>query len=309
MSQHNNANRNLHTAKKAKKDEFYTQLADIENELKHYHHHFKNKVVYCNCDDPRMSNFFHYFSYNFEDLGLKKLITTCYQNQSFDLAEGYKTRCFDFFDHLLKEIQDVNKNTVLMKSVNQNGDEGIGKLDKEELSLAHAEFKNFVAIYYPTSKKWELHFSPDEGGRSYFYSRLFNDYNVSKNDNKNFNIQNWRDVENLYYELLIPHFNLQNKSLMSGNESLQIVKKLNEDFSVFKNLFENYLTNIIENCEPTEANRIREIIFKKNQQDTVDDFNFISFNYTKRNLKNIVCEILNGKSIPRKPDEKIIHIH
>ena len=68
--------------KNAKKDEFYTQLVDIENELKHYRHHFKNKVVYCNCDDPRMSNFFHYFSYNFEDLGLQKLITTCYQTNT-----------------------------------------------------------------------------------------------------------------------------------------------------------------------------------------------------------------------------------
>ncbi len=78
-------NKNLHQAKNAKKDEFYTQLTDIENELKHYKAHFRNKVVYCNCDDPRMSNFFHYFSYNFEDLGLKKLITTCYQNQHRDL--------------------------------------------------------------------------------------------------------------------------------------------------------------------------------------------------------------------------------
>lgn len=78
------ANKNLHAAKNAKKDEFYTQLTDIENELKHYLHHFKNKVVYCNCYDSRVSNFFHYFSYNFEDLGLKKLITTCYQNQHLD---------------------------------------------------------------------------------------------------------------------------------------------------------------------------------------------------------------------------------
>ena len=78
------ANKNLHASKNAKKDEIYTQLTDIENELKHYRHHFKNKVVYCNCDDSRVSNFFHYFSYNFEDLGLKKLITTCYQNQHLD---------------------------------------------------------------------------------------------------------------------------------------------------------------------------------------------------------------------------------
>ena len=79
------SNQNLRNASKAKKDEFYTQLADIEKELKHYKKHFKDKVVYCNCDDPRVSNFFHYFSYNFEHLGLKKLITTCYKSQNMDL--------------------------------------------------------------------------------------------------------------------------------------------------------------------------------------------------------------------------------
>lgn len=79
------ANTNLKKAKKEKNDEFYTQLSDIEKELRHYKDHFRDKVVFCNCDDPRVSNFFHYFSYNFEKLGLKKLITTCYKNQERDL--------------------------------------------------------------------------------------------------------------------------------------------------------------------------------------------------------------------------------
>lgn len=78
-------NKTLSNAKKNKKDEFYTQLIVIENELKHYKEHFRGKTVFCNCDDPRVSNFFHYFSYNFEKLGLKKLITTCYKNQNRDL--------------------------------------------------------------------------------------------------------------------------------------------------------------------------------------------------------------------------------
>lgn len=78
-------NKNLHQANKNKNDEFYTQLCDIENELRHYKVFFKDKVVLCNCDDPRVSNFFHYFSYNFEYLGLKKLITTCYKNQDMNL--------------------------------------------------------------------------------------------------------------------------------------------------------------------------------------------------------------------------------
>lgn len=80
------ANKQLTGAKKAKKDEFYTQLADIEVELKHYREHFKGKTVLCNCDDPRMSNFFYYFVLNFHFLGLKKLITTCYKNQNPDLC-------------------------------------------------------------------------------------------------------------------------------------------------------------------------------------------------------------------------------
>jgi hypothetical protein len=71
-------NKNLHTARDAKKDEFYTQLVDIEKELKHYKDQFRGKVVYCNCDDPYESNFFKYFAGNFNALGLKKLITTSY---------------------------------------------------------------------------------------------------------------------------------------------------------------------------------------------------------------------------------------
>src|SRR3989339_1508749 len=71
-------NSNLHKASKAKKDEFYTQLIDIEKELKHYKEQFRGKVVYCNCDDPFESNFFKYFAANFNALGLKKLITTSF---------------------------------------------------------------------------------------------------------------------------------------------------------------------------------------------------------------------------------------
>jgi hypothetical protein len=78
-------NRSLHAAKATKQDEFYTQLSDIEKELRHYTDHFEGKTVLCNCDDPRVSNFFHFFSHNFEKLKLKKLITTCYKNSDADL--------------------------------------------------------------------------------------------------------------------------------------------------------------------------------------------------------------------------------
>ena len=78
-------NSNLHSAKAEKNDEFYTQIADIERELLHYRHHFKDKVILCNCDDPRVSNFFKYFVLNFNLFGLKKLISTCYKSKNFDL--------------------------------------------------------------------------------------------------------------------------------------------------------------------------------------------------------------------------------
>lgn len=92
-------NKNLHAAKSSKKDEFYTQLSDIEKELKHYKDHFKGKVVLCNCDDPRVSNFFHYFSHNFEDLGLKKLITTCYKNQNRDLFSEHDSETAIYLEY------------------------------------------------------------------------------------------------------------------------------------------------------------------------------------------------------------------
>lgn len=74
------SNANLHTAKNEKNDEFYTRLEDIEKELSHYKAYFKGKTVFCNCDDPYESNFFKYFAMNFNFLGLKKLIATCYDS-------------------------------------------------------------------------------------------------------------------------------------------------------------------------------------------------------------------------------------
>lgn len=88
-------NRNLTQAKKAKNDEFYTQLTDIEKELAHYRKHFKGKVVLCNCDDPFESNFFKYFVLNFNRLGLKKLIATSYSGSPIAFRQ---LNLFDFKD-------------------------------------------------------------------------------------------------------------------------------------------------------------------------------------------------------------------
>ena len=83
-------NNNLHNAKKAKNDEFYTRLEDIEKEMCHYREHFRGKVIYCNCDDPKESNFFKFFSLQFEFLGLKKLISTGYKENGHGIACIYE---------------------------------------------------------------------------------------------------------------------------------------------------------------------------------------------------------------------------
>lgn len=108
-------NANLHKANKAKQDEFYTQLADIENELKHYRDFFKDKVVFCNCDDPFESNFFKYFAMNFNFLGLKKLICTCYAGSpvayteldDLPLFKKQKTEKMPYMIEI-NEVKDLN---------------------------------------------------------------------------------------------------------------------------------------------------------------------------------------------------------
>ena len=101
-------NRSLGAARATKQDEFYTQLSDIEKELRHYTKHFKGKTVLCNCDDPRVSNFFHFFSHSFEKLKLKKLITTCYKNQDTDLFSTHKAEKGAYLEY----EGDKNRNRV-----------------------------------------------------------------------------------------------------------------------------------------------------------------------------------------------------
>ena len=112
-----NGNKALGDAKKQKKDEFYTQLSDINNELRHYTQHFEGKVVFCNCDDPYESNFFKYFAANFNALKLKRLIATCYAGSSVagrqldlfrDTTEPESTRKRIPHKIIINEVTDVN---------------------------------------------------------------------------------------------------------------------------------------------------------------------------------------------------------
>ena len=126
-------NSNLHKALMNRKDEFYTQLVDIELELKYYRKHFKDKVVFCNCDDPYESNFFKYFAMNFNYLGLKKLVATCYQGSP---VVGEQFEQLSLFDILPSEENTPKRypyKIEITEVIDVNGDGAIDLSDVEYL--------------------------------------------------------------------------------------------------------------------------------------------------------------------------------
>ena len=156
-------NKNLHQAKNAKKDEFYTQLADIENELKHYKDHFKGKTVFCNCDDPRVSNFFHYFSHRFESLGLKKLITTCYKNQNMNLFSTHENEKAVMLEYNGDKNGDKTPNAEEIGIIELQGDgdfrsaESIELLKQADIVVTNPPFslfREYVAQLMEYDKKF-----------------------------------------------------------------------------------------------------------------------------------------------------------
>ena len=123
----------LRSADKAKKDEFYTQLADIEIEMKHYRKHFKDKVVFCNCDDPYESNFFKYFAMNFNFLGIKKLVATCYMDSPI---VGEQFEQLSLFDILPVDDNPPKKfpyKIEITEVIDINGDGAVDLTDVEYL--------------------------------------------------------------------------------------------------------------------------------------------------------------------------------
>lgn len=155
------SSQNLSKAKAAKKDEFYTQLSVIEKELKHYKNQFKDKVVYCNCDDPRVSNFFHYFSYNFEKLGLKKLITTCYKNQERDLFSRHDTERAIYLEYKGDKNNVPDPEEIGIKQLKGDGDfrsvECIELLKQADIVVTNPPFslfREYVAQLVSYGKKF-----------------------------------------------------------------------------------------------------------------------------------------------------------
>lgn len=163
MSARTSQNRNLSQARAAKKDEFYTQLPDIERELAHYKPHFHGKTVLCNCDDPRVSNFFDYFARNFESLRLKKLITTCYKSQERDVFSSHDNERAVSLEY----NGDLNKNRmpdadeVGIKPLRGDGDfrsdECVALLRQADVVVTNPPFslfREYVALLVAHGKKF-----------------------------------------------------------------------------------------------------------------------------------------------------------
>lgn len=129
-------NKSLSNAMKAKEDEFYTQLSDIENELRHYREHFKGKTILLNCDDPYESNFFKYFAMNFNRLGLKKLISTCYKGSPVAQTQ------LSLFDDYEDEDKGEQPHKIEITEVIDNNEDG--KIDLSDVEYLLQNDKNVL---------------------------------------------------------------------------------------------------------------------------------------------------------------------
>ena len=140
-----NKNKNMHLAKKEKNNEFYTMLSDIETELKHYKKHFKNKTVFLNCDDPKESNFWKYFSLNFEFLGLKKLVSTHFN----ETEQTYKLELLKYGDDPIL--------TPLMQNGDFRSDECVEILRESDIVVTNPPFslfREFINLLVEGNKKF-----------------------------------------------------------------------------------------------------------------------------------------------------------
>ncbi|MFV0346066.1 MAG: adenine-specific methyltransferase EcoRI family protein [Bacteroidales bacterium] len=157
----NATNKLLQKAKKSKSDEFYTQLSDIENELQHYKKHFKNKVVYCNCDDPAISSFVQCFASNFKELGIKKLIASCYRKQEWDLFSTKELGNACFYEYSGSEEEKIKPNPTDTVHFRGDGDfrsaESIELLKQSDIVVTHPPFslfREYVAQLVKYNKKF-----------------------------------------------------------------------------------------------------------------------------------------------------------
>lgn len=157
------ANERFDNAKRNKNDEFYTRLEDIEKELNHYKKFFKGKTILCNCDDPRISNFFKYFALNFNNFGIKKIISTCYKNQDVDLFTQNKCEKAVYIEYTgnPNDPTSTDFSTIEVKELKGDGDfrsqECIELLRQSDIVVTNPPFslfREYVAQLMKYDKKF-----------------------------------------------------------------------------------------------------------------------------------------------------------
>lgn len=265
-----NLHKGMVEAKRSKNDEFYTQLEDIENEMKHYKKHFKGKVVLCNCDDPRVSKFFHYFSYNFEKLGLKKLITTCYKSQGVDLFSENKSDKAIYLEY----TGDKNGNRIPdleeigVHDLEGNGDfrsaECIELLKEADIVVTNPPFSLFRE-YVDQLSNYNKKFIIVGTWNAMTYKNIFSLLQENKvwigiNSNRNFSGFTVPD----HYPLsgTEARFDEKGKRIVSTNNTCWFtnlnIKKRHEDIILFKKYNSKEYPKY-DNCDAINVNKVKDI--------------------------------------------------
>lgn len=157
----NATNKLLQKAKKSKSDEFYTQLSDIASELQYYKSHFKDKVIFCNCDDPKISSFFNYFASNFKELGIKKLMAACYREQVRDLFNTEVDENGFYFEYTGTDGEKIKPSSTDIVYFEGDGDfrsaESIELLKQSDIVVTNPPFslfREYVAQLVKYGKKF-----------------------------------------------------------------------------------------------------------------------------------------------------------
>ena len=269
-STRNATNQLLQRAKSAKSDEFYTQLSDIERELQYYKNQFKDKVVYCNCDDPFVSNFYKYFATNFQTLGLKKLIVSCYKEGEFDLFHTDGLNNGFYCEYTGKK--DKKGKPLFPKIVNfhGNGDfrsiESIELLKQSDIVVTNPPFSLFRE-YVAQLMRYEKKFLIIGNINAITYKEIFE---LIQNNKVWLGVNLGRGISGFivpeHYDLYGTevHFNTEGKAVVATNNCLWLtnleLSQRNEDISLTKNYFgneEKYPK--YDNCDGINVNRTQDI--------------------------------------------------
>lgn len=234
------ANERFDNAKKNKNDEFYTRIEDIEKELSHYKNHFKGKTILCNCDDPRVSNFFKYFALNFNEFGLKKIITTCYKNQDVDLftQNDCEKAVYIEYEGNPNDPTSTDFSTIQVKELKGDGDfrsaECVELLKQADIVVTNPPFSLFRE-YVAQLMEYEKKFIIVGNKNAITYKEIFSYIREDKLwiGYRNINSDFWLEVaEGTSYEKIINGKKL--KHIMACWFTNLDIKKRHEDLVLYK---------------------------------------------------------------------------